>query len=265
MARGILPFKRGLIYPGGNPGFDPSHVASAGMAAGHALSAIACANGLMVNLLNGAPGINGNSGTATGIIDSFMGPSTVFGFPGVAREINFVAPNVSDSLETIASIFSWSGQASQVTIFNAGNGGSQNVALYLTAAGLLSAYSTGAHSSTLSVVANVPYFAAASFKNGQAGPVVLKRLDTGAIFTDTIADIGPMSANSGGKYLVGNDGFGNQFYGKIVAVMYAPTFMVLPDLVKWADDPWAFWYPRSLDVLDFVRPQSDVLMAQGWM
>jgi hypothetical protein len=38
--------------------------------------------------------------------------------------------------------------------------------------------------------------------------------------------------------------------------MFAPSYLSMPQLLQWSNDPWSFWYPRTIDLTQFLRTQS---------
>jgi hypothetical protein len=157
--------------------------------------------------------------------------------------LNFPGGTDVAPAETIAAIFVWNGGSNSVLFV--GGGGNQAVAVYIDgASSLLGAYASATITSGIVIQVGVPYFVACSFKDGGPSYFLAKRLDTGAVSTSVIGNVGPINASPGGLYYVGSDFYGQTFLGKLAAVAYAPSFVTMGDLRRWADDPWAFWYPR---------------------
>jgi hypothetical protein len=124
----------------------------------------------------------------------------------------------------------------------------------LSPAGILIAAGTGASAvfqvqgsatfnTTIPVVANTPYFFAASVSPSLTNILVLN-IATGLISTATSTTTQTFSTTNGNYYL-GIDAYGSFCLGPIAALMYAPSFMSMSQLRAWAADPWAFWYPRT--------------------
>jgi hypothetical protein len=109
------------------------------------------------------------------------------------------------------------------------------------------------------VTANTPYFVVVSCSaTGNICNFVAKRLDTGAVVTGTSA-ISPSVAGAG-NWCVGNASTRSlSCQGSYAAVIYSTTYFPMDALVRWSEDPWAF-FKGPLD--DIVGMQS-VLAGGG--
>jgi hypothetical protein len=89
---------------------------------------------------------------------------------------------------------------------------------------------------------NAGYFFLCISSNGARINSVVMDLATGRKWSDSQAQA--MSPNaSDGTYQVG----GGRFHlstTSTAALMWSPTYLSLPQLLKWSEDPWAFWYPH---------------------
>jgi len=232
-----------LIYPAGfAPGFDPSHPAAVGIGKSRGLSAIA-ATGNFINLLTGIPAVplHGDSTVtireigptanipASGDNGSWAGNSTVNATSATMAAIWF--PLDTTGFNTLVSN-STTGVGTQLIASQAGNG---TVAL--------NNWGNTNWGATPSYVANAPHFVAIS-GNPSASAGVTINLQTGLVNVSTGSSGTPTVGN--GTYTSGsvaNGGSTTQLY--LAATMWSPSYTSLEDLLKWAADPWSFWYPRS--------------------
>lgn len=230
---------RWLRPPAGNPGVNPSHFASSGLL----FSGIPVGLGA-INLRTGKPGTAAGI-TAGGVVNP-LGPVAVYRSGGQADAHQFSGQDATNyTSNTIAAICSFNAVVATQIIFSnaASNAG---VALTISSAGLLqlTLFGVVAVSSTITLVANVPYFIVAS-KNGSTGiNWLVMRLDTGVITTAATASNTPNVGN--GTYVMGNGWAGGSapMGGNLAAVMLSSSFLPAAQLRRWAADPWAFWYPK---------------------
>jgi len=103
---------------------------------------------------------------------------------------------------------------------------------------------TGFISSGLSLVIGRAYFAAASGGSGIPTNFVLMDLESGVIKTATAGNI---AANStlDGRYGVGVDFNAGTGTVNVGPNMWANAYYSVQQLLDWAKDPWAFWYPDA--------------------
>jgi hypothetical protein len=89
----------------------------------------------------------------------------------------------------------------------------------------------------------IPYFLAVSC-NASATNFVMSRLDTGQIFTSSTTGISFAAPN--GTYRVGGGGaFHLTGSSEAACCFIGGSFLHLQEMVKWAADPWSFWFPRG--------------------
>lgn len=242
-----------LRNPGRSPGFDLGHPAAAGIrfsgvAAG--ASFMPLISGYLFAPLAGGVLIGAPSANVIGI----LGPST--GFSGASDTIDFVSIGAdSPTAFTVASIFQLTtiNGSNQALLSSAGGSGS-GIILYIDATGLLTIFGNNVGTSSgLTVAANVPYFAAYS-QTASTGNVVLTRLDNGKTVTASVAAVIPIFADT--DFYIGNDGFSQPLAGYEAAVMYSSAVLSAQQLLQWARDPWAFWYPSKFDLSMFLTTIS---------
>lgn len=253
-----------LAYPGGNPGFNSSHLAANGISGRRGFSGVA-SGASMFSPLTGKPA--SLVGTFSGSIGGLIGPGV--SFTSVTSKMTFTGAVGPEQKVTIASIFTWPG-GHDGTLFSSSSGQNQQPAVYINGTtNVFEAYGvTNVLSSGLVVAAGVPYLGIVSFNAGGSSYFLLKNLLTGQVQTATAGDIGTSVAGTG-LYIVGADGFsGDNFVGNMATVMYAPVFMTRPQMIAWSADPWSFWYPRRLDLSMMLRAASPptllVSATQSW-
>lgn len=227
-----------LGFPGGVlPGFDPSHVA----AKGTIFSGVASGSGF-VDILRGKPGTI--TGTPTASIDGRMGPNTLF--LGGTDECSFTGyPTTNFTSVTLAAIVNYNGAGNpyNTAVETASNGGGWFLA-HTGSVIRAAAQSVAFIDSTIAIPpANVPFFYAFS-TNGVTANFVLVRLDTGQIFSQGGVTSASPSAPNGTTLVGGADTTNRQASGGVATAMFNTRFMSVPELRAWAQDPWAYWYPR---------------------
>ena len=249
----ILRRPNRLIYPGTRPGFDPSHPASAGFAGLRGFSVVASTGQINFNsVTTGAAGVVSNVGSSTTVIDSIIGPSFVTMGSSVA--IQFKSPGIVDTQCTVAAIVREKTNFG-VTIFTncSAAGGirfdetnSRNLQLTFPYVAALTA-------SSFAILDVVPFFVAASAIGNGPLNYVATNLQTGQIFSSatTTGGSSPNGTIDSNYYLgLAPTAGASPFDGLIAAVMYSPKYLTMLQLLQWAQDPWAFWYPQKIDLAD---------------
>lgn len=231
-----------LAFPAGvAPGFDPTHIAGAGVR----FSGIALA-GNFINLLNGARGAI--TGSPTGAIDGVIGPATNYPTAGSTAQSTFSGnAATNDTSSTIAAIvrFPATGATFQGIFANGSNAAGINLGLKTPGALVqLTMFGVVARDSAIVISPNIPYFIAASQNGSTIINYVAARLDNGVVVTSTSASGTPTAPN--GTFVIGNGPAGSTpASGNIAAVMYSNKYTSMQQLLAWAADPWSFWYPRG--------------------
>jgi hypothetical protein len=238
-----------LIFPGRLPGFNPNHLASRGLVKGTGLSWVSRgANG--TNLLNGAKGTV--VGTATNIVsnyDGIIGRST--GFTSANHNaLNYSGNATTNNTSlTFAAVFKTPALIVSDLITN--SSASSGIAANLTATGQLSIAYTSVNSvnwgsNVISI--NTPYFAIWSVSVATINWLLLN-LNTGKILTVSVANTNTPVAPNGTFGIGANSGDADWSTSNIAAAMIGPSFLSIAQMRQWAQDPWAFWYPRTQDIL----------------
>lgn len=228
-----------LIFPGRQPGFDPSHPAAAGMAGGQSLSLIP-SGASFIDLLSGkACSVNGSPtpGSYGG-----MGPTVYSASSSNNCSITLVAsPTTSRTVAGICSVVSFAAGTNFNNIF-----GYSNYAFGFDESGLVGAYLNGFTGAALQATINTPYFVAYSFNSGVLN-AVLSNLATGQV-SAAVGSGGSIASGTAYEILAQGSFALN---GYLAAVMQSPTFLSIPQLRAWAQRPWDFWYPPTVENLIF--------------
>lgn len=251
MARGALLLRRQapLAYPGGNPRFDPSHIAS-----GACLFSGVSTPGSFLNLLNGQPGTN--ISTPVAAIDGYIGPITKY-TGASTQETTFPFPTTAFIGVTLAGIVRMDafGNSTQQIINNSSGGTSWGLcgdsnspsSLQFSTAGIDSTFTTG----DVIIQPSVPYFIVAS-NTTAPNSIGASRSAIGVkvnLLTGKIAILGGNSGSTTPVVGSGTLGIGNRsaapraVNGGIAAAAFITRAMTLPEMLEWAQDPWSFWYP----------------------
>jgi len=227
-----------LAFPVGRaPGFDPTHIASSGIApyTGY----VGTPNGAVIrDILRPAASIISASLSSSiygglgqcvyASIGYQYSPSYYFGpSPG----ITFAAIHVPTSSN--ASDVSQAGPQSRLSLTA---GSTKNPILWIG--------TTSATFSTISLSLNIPYFIAVSGNTSAANCVVVNLL-TGAIQSGSVT--GSYTIPTPGANNFDAIGYNGNCYGYYAAVMYGPSYLSPAQLLAWAQSPWDFWYPPTID------------------
>ena len=243
----MLPFsapRNQLAFPVGRaPGFDPMHIAAAGMSSGNALSAVTTVNRGMVNLLTGKPlTIVGSPNTQ---VISPLGPSSLINTSGQEYTASILSSTPTAVTEA-AIIMLVAYNASGYQFIVAGN---NNSAMLYATEGInnqhVGIFLGGTNFTTFASQLNVPYFVACSVAPSKQIAFVIVNLLNGSLFTQTITGVN-LPAGNGGTIAVANDpgSTADILNGYVAAAMYSTNYVSSNALRAWAADPWAFWYPR---------------------
>lgn len=255
-----------FAFPGGNPGFDPSHPASwSGSQLG--FSGVALGGGF-VNLKSGKPFTK--TGTPTSGLDGRIGPYV----QGTgSTNLNLLAAaytQASPWLGTLAAIAVWQASTGAVVLVGAGNSnGAGGISLEVTSGGVVQFLVNGVGSATLGITltAGVPYFVAASYISPTQRVAVVVNLLTGQTQTSFAASIATQTAVGNLQIRIGDGGAATGCNSQVAAAMYSYQYMPLAALLQWAQDPWSFWYPNNFDLGLLVAAgaaPADILYPQAW-
>jgi hypothetical protein len=248
-----------LAFPSGfAPGFNPSHPAAKGMSPNYGVSAIALPTGNFVNLLTGIPATI---------------PSTV----GLQNALlSSIGPCSGQSIQGDAGVFEITGQGTAtptgltmalIAQFGALGGGSiflQSAASVSILEGITSGsnilFAGATPSPTITYAANTPYFIAASASSAGTANVLVLNLSNGEYKTSS-GTAGTLPAASSIFYIANGSTFSHGCDGYFAAAMWSPAVLSLQQLLSWADDPWAFWYPKN-DFTEYELGLPPVITTQ---
>lgn len=240
-----------FLYPGSNPGFDPSHPA-----AKNAIFSGVIGGGMnnYVNLLGGKIGTIVTVPVGGRVVKPVLGPALGFDNSSIQRLTwtGFPNPPASPYPTTLAGIFTLTALHNNVQCLVENASGAQIQLGIFSNTFQLNRWGGSNDNTGFTPVAGVPYFLACSTDNANQTTIVWTRLDTGLIglFTAT-----PAGATTTGTITVGvgsAGGGGNAFDGFISEFMYSQCFLPRGAMLAWAADPRSYWYPlnnQNLDVL----------------
>lgn len=264
MSRLILPFKINPLAPAGrSAGFDPTHFASKGC-----FWSVVSTGASAVNLCKPSPRPTAQVSAPTRVIDGNLGLASKF--TGVSSNgLSFTggAGARVDLAFTYACFYRPATIASNTSIVsNSTTVNSGSLLSYNTgnACLILGSELVAPMLSGINLVVGVPYFIIASATGPSASTSTwthnwfVQRLDTGKILTATGTSSQSWAASNGNMIFGGaNSSQGNlDADGNLAAAMYSNVFTSIPQMQQWAQDPWAFWYPRTLDLVDMLSTGS---------
>ena len=236
----FLPRGDTLSKPSGvSPGIDFSHPA----AGGNALAFSAVYDG--INLLNPVRGTF-NTGSNTYPVDSLIGKS-IKNTAGAAGVTYSGQSTTNNNLITFAAIVRAHNSGGSTGFIGNCSSGTGGVCFGIDSSPKLILGGNGSFKeSSFTYTSDVPYFIAASLST-TAAVFVARRLDTGQILSSSTSGFTTIAPN--GTYSFAGNG-SNGFAGhigaaSIAAGMMSFQFTPLHQLLAWADDPWAFWYPDA--------------------
>lgn len=262
-----LVLKDKLSYPVGTaPGINYAHPSAQNVL----FSALPC-SGNFIDYANGA-----RRGTIVGAPASipFGAAGPGISFLGGTDAITFSFPNTAFSVGTTAAIF-------EVSALN-GAGAAANLIGGDTSSGNIGFgidyFSTGFSARiggtfinmnpvTSFLALNVPHFVVISARPSAIPTGVAVNLQTGQTWILTGNGANAATFTGTGIMRLGNrDDTNRQLNGTLYAFMRSNVFTSPADMLKWAEDPWSFWYP-TLDFELFLKTGSSQFLnipaAQG--
>ena len=235
-----LPVRNPLVYPGGNPGFNPNHPAAKGIR----LSFVASMVGGFPTIIT-APGVTGKpsvfSGTPTSQIRALIGPT-------LAGNLVVPAINEKPNSVTFAAIHnSVSNSGNGIFVDNNALNNNSASVIIGTASGIPALFVAGNTITTLGVLPLDNWFIAGSY-NGSICNMVATRLSNGLILAATGSSTNTFGTPTSAEYGISS---GDSY---LAAASYSiNNYLSLSQLEQWAAAPWDFWYP----------PTQRNLMASG--
>lgn len=277
-----------LVFPYDRaPGYDQSHVA----AAKPRVCALAF-NESMVNLLNGQPAtvvdtLNNSSASIDGVLGPVCGSNGTTGINCIT--IKSVVETKTEATMAVAFRFKFvtgAGSFGIHGIIKTGDATGYGFGLYYDDGTTTSTpgYFVESKGGAFGVrfvnlplpVAGVPYFIAVTIGNVgtiASADVVLVDMDSGQVWSDSVATLGVNSANNvadSGDVVVGafsSTQYATALRGDFGAAMVSAARMSEAYLLLWAQDLWSYWYQDVDDDLalsEFVGV-TDELFAQAVM
>jgi hypothetical protein len=237
----LLGFRNKLIYPGGSPGFDPSHPAAGNTQAGKRLVLSAAASGANMYPIYCTGGqVQSNVGTLAAKLLK-IGPAVDMSSGNAQIQWQFsYDPTVTNF--TVAAIFyidSLVASTYQAILSN----NAQVIGLWInnSTPQLFTYYFGGNHDLTgLTPTAGHYYFVCGS-AGPSSGGIVGVDLTTGQTAYSSLG--AGITSTDIFQIAVGNSGYAeNMAYSH---AMFSTAFLNQAQLQAWAADPWSFWYPED--------------------
>ncbi len=248
----IAPYNR-LTYPGGRPGFDPRHFILQQFntpAAGQVFRGSIAAAGSSFVRLDASSGPPTVTGAFTSTVDPVLGQcinqvtTGATKWQGIAVG-SILANTVGLTWGAIFRCASTNGGTRQVLLVES-NGSATGLVILNSTIGLQDTNSF--FSSTMAMTVGVPYFVCASctFNPAGTGFMALTNLSTGQVTTQSIGGWTIGSGTNNTTILIFGDGGARTFCGNFAAGVVLRIFTPQAQLLKWAADPWSFWYPPTV-------------------
>ena len=270
----IFPFRPNkLAFPGGLARINPAHPASR-----NAVVAAVAAPGLtaagpgatnFVNLVNGQMGTRAGSNNIRSVIFGPLGTTVFNDHSGGTTTDVTTFPGIYNSAGgglTMSVIFSIQADmsASGNSLYLLTDGGAApaqaigtNIAVgYVNLEGFLGGNGIATNLAINSQTGpfGVPYFCVFSLSAlSSLLTSVLVNLATGKTYVYFANEGGPVPTAGDGTIWIGNRNSARNWNGWIAAVSYSNTFLSLPQLLQWAQDPWSLWYPQTFDLVDMIN------------
>jgi hypothetical protein len=130
--------------------------------------------------------------------------------------------------------------------------------VYITSIGFF-IFGMGISNIALTLVAGNPYFVGLSaiLGNGNTNIGFAKNLLTGQVQIVTSTNSGAVGGWDINTIIVGgNDNAGDFSDPQIATSMSSRTFLTVPQILQWTEDPWSFWYSRQLDLVDMFAKNT---------
>jgi hypothetical protein len=274
-----FPLKNPFVYPGDRLlGFDPTHPASQN---GVTLSAVAATgSGIQVA---GQFAIKPSTitGTSANVVDGIIGPCMQPATNNNAQN-NFVTWQLGGgaaysvkNTHTLAGIcrpLAINGGTNSILMsegtFAGAAAGSFQIGYTTAGKWSFTAYNISIPVPPFSVVAGVPVFVAMSASSAGTTATfntILVNLNTGSIQTSTQTN-SPITTPTPNAVNMGSNSVANRsFGGNVAAIMVSNSFLSLNQLIAWANDPWSFWYPPTVERIitsSLIAPAAPSPFAQ---
>lgn len=252
-----------LIYPGGQPGFNPAHPAAR---SGRVMAGVAVAtanavtgSGNLISSITGVPFVITTANQSA--LDGHLGPcfdaANSSGQPHSANTVGDATSFASGIFAGIIKMTTTMSNGAYGTV--AALGGTHGLWIQGVGGNNIVDFFYSADSTGPTLITGVPYFVAASHDrnnpSAQTLYIVAKNLLTGQL---QVVISGPQAGGSGFlafnlPLFCGIDSAAEQLKGIQAAGMAAVGSLTLPELLAWADDPWSFWYPNQIDLARSIQ------------
>lgn len=235
------PSRNPLQPPSGRPSFDAQHPMSAAIRfSGVALGAN------FLNLLTGKPGAI--TLTTTAKVDGAIGAAFTLNSAGSNTDFSGQSTN-NDTTFTVGWI--WRPTViSNAAVFASDSAGTNGFWVGGSNGGadgrmLLQANNAGTFKqadSNCGYAIGDPLFCAISMNGTTTTNMVQRHLERGTVKSFTTASGLAVTAPDG-TYRIGRNNTTHLSLSPVAAIMFAARYHTLQELLQWAADPWAFWYP----------------------
>ena len=241
----LFPKSNLFAYPGGNPGFDPSHPAIGT----YTFSAVPM-NNTFVDIKTGGVFTSYGSPLPTATITGITGPAVNFTTTSSQYLSRSGYPSASNypPINTVAAIVTFNSIGTTQSIFCTTNGSSRGTLLTILNNGMIKLESPigGWQASTFTLTANTPYFILCFFRN-LSYIFIAVNLNTGKLQYSTANNGVNVFPSMTGVYQIGVFRDTNYYADmKLSAIMCSNAIFTIDKLMQWAQDPWGFWYPNLL-------------------
>lgn len=274
----MLLFQRSntfLNYPAGcSPGFDPTHVAAAGITSTHGLVAVA-SGATMVDALSGVAGTAHGTNTAKILapIGPAMGQNAAGSFCTFANKaavldltgtLGLIFHTPSATFGSNVNWMSTTGAAATGIMLRAASSAATTQAELIFApsgVNLVSAFGTLLAENSFYFLAGSCYSSQIAGNFATLANFVLVNLLTGQVQTSqtNTTKLTTSGVAGNGTYTVG--ALAGGITGDYAAAMFAPSFLSLSGLLQWGGILWSFWYP-TLRIASLVGRAATVLTTQ---
>lgn len=242
--RSILQPRRGMLsYPGTRAGFDPGHLVADGIRySGVPIEAN------FLNLLSGLPAIRSSSSTVVGRPDGVLGPTFTYNNGGVSITV----PNQSTDNDTRLTV-AWIWRPTIIAngpmfcndglgtngfyVGSSGGGGASGRMLFQA----IQPNTFRQANANCDFASGMPLFSIISMDGTTTMNMVQRNLETGVVKTFVTTGVAPTAPS--GTYRIGSAAGAHMNNALLAAVMLSSRYHPMSNLLKWADDPWSFWYP----------------------
>ena len=247
-----------LAFPGGAPGFDPTHPAAVGT-----IVSLITSGGTFINLINGEA-VTSTVGSPLLAMDGLIGPSVN---DAASLELNYAiaSPTSATSVNAAAIVRTSSSIGNPGYIFTTQGTLANNIGLG-TRSG---EWSFQVNASFAEISAPVPatntaYFIAFSNYNSMMNWVIVN-LYTGQTWSGSLS-LGAMSTQSDTTLYMFHNTLGKPWLGLCATFMLAYNNPLSPSkLNQWAQRPWDFWYPSTAAQLLFRPLRAPLLTKRGYV